>query len=60
MCHVIVRFVGVLGLNTSPFIVLKVAIDGNNGDSFIEIPKNEKYEIYKVDTADEQGIFKTY
>ena len=32
----------------------------NNGNSFIEIPENAKYEIYKVDTSDEQGIFKTW
>jgi predicted transcriptional regulator YdeE len=39
---------------------LSVAIDENNGNSFIEIPKNQKYEIFKVDTAEEQGIFKTW
>lgn len=39
---------------------LSVAIEDNNGKSFIEIPNNEKYEVFKVDTTDEQGIIKTW
>ncbi|MED0675248.1 MULTISPECIES: AraC family transcriptional regulator [Aneurinibacillus] len=39
---------------------LSVAIEDNNGKSFIEIPNNEKYEVFKVDTTDEQGIIISY
>ncbi|WP_428911682.1 GyrI-like domain-containing protein [Niallia sp. Krafla_26] len=39
---------------------LSVAIDENNGNPFIEIPLNERYEIFRVDSADEQGIVKTW
>jgi predicted transcriptional regulator YdeE len=39
---------------------LSVAIEDNYGKSFIEIPKSEKYEIFKVDTTEEQGIIKTW
>lgn len=41
---------------------LSVAIEreGNNGLAFIEIPDNKKYEIFKVDMNDEQGILKAW
>lgn len=39
---------------------LSVAIEDNDGESFIEIPNNEKYEIFKVDTSEEQGIYNTW
>ena len=39
---------------------LSVAIEDTFGESFIEISNNEKYEIFKVDTAEEQGIFKIW
>lgn len=39
---------------------LSIAIEGINGESFIEIPKNEKYRIFKVDTSESQGIFNTW
>lgn len=39
---------------------LSIAIEDINGESFIEIPKNEKYRIFKVDTTEEQGIFNTW
>lgn len=39
---------------------LSVAIENKNEDSFIEIPKNEKYDIFKVDTTEEQGIINTW
>lgn len=39
---------------------LSVAIEDNNGNTFIEIPSNEIYEVFKVDTTDEQGIIKAW
>ncbi|RLL48343.1 AraC family transcriptional regulator [Oceanobacillus piezotolerans] len=39
---------------------LSVGIENNNGKTFIEIPENVKFEIYKVETSDEQGIFHTW
>ena len=39
---------------------LSVAIEDEFEDSFVEIPTNNKYEIYKVDTTDEQGILNTW
>lgn len=39
---------------------LSVAIGDRYGQSFIEIPKNEKYKIFKVDTSDELGVVKTW
>ncbi|MEI3612214.1 GyrI-like domain-containing protein [Pseudogracilibacillus sp. SO30301A] len=39
---------------------LSVAIEDEFGESFIEIPAKKKYEIYKVDTTDEQGILNTW
>lgn len=37
-----------------------VAIEDHCGKSFIEIPKNGKYEVFKVDTTDEKGIMTTW
>lgn len=39
---------------------LSVGIEEGGGESFIEIPDHEKYEIFKVDTTDENGIIKTW
>ena len=39
---------------------LSVAIEDEFGESFIEIPKNKKYKIFKVDTMDEKGILNTW
>lgn|SRR5690625_3828260 len=39
---------------------LSVAIENEFGESFIEIPKNKKYKIFKVDTIDEKGILNTW
>ncbi|AXI08484.1 AraC family transcriptional regulator [Oceanobacillus zhaokaii] len=39
---------------------LSVGSEDTNGKSFIEIPKNEKYEIFKVNTTEEQGIFNSW
>ncbi|MEK3822961.1 effector binding domain-containing protein [Cytobacillus sp. FSL W8-0315] len=39
---------------------LSVAIEDKNGETIIDIPKNEKYEIYKVDSSKEQGIYNTW
>jgi len=39
---------------------LSIAIENHNGESMIEIPKNNKYRIFKVDTTDPQGIFHTW
>lgn len=39
---------------------LSVAIEENIGTSLINLPDNDKYEIFKVDTTDEQGIFNTW
>lgn len=39
---------------------LSIAIENSDREPFIEIPNNEKYEIFKVDTSEEQGIFNTW
>lgn len=39
---------------------LSVAIEDRYGETFIGIPKNEKYEIFKVDTSDELGVVNTW
>ncbi|KGA97778.1 transcriptional regulator [Alkalihalobacillus alcalophilus ATCC 27647 = CGMCC 1.3604] len=39
---------------------LSVAVENNNAGPFIEIPKSESYDIFKVDTTEEQGIFNTW
>ncbi|MEK5440712.1 GyrI-like domain-containing protein [Fredinandcohnia sp. FSL W7-1320] len=39
---------------------LSVGIEESYGKYFIEIPKNEKYEIFKVDTTDEKGVINTW
>ncbi|MEL4025130.1 GyrI-like domain-containing protein [Lysinibacillus endophyticus] len=39
---------------------LSVGIEESYGESFIEIPNNEKYEIFKVDTSDEMGVINTW
>ncbi|UFT98411.1 effector binding domain-containing protein [Radiobacillus kanasensis] len=39
---------------------LSVAIEDDHGDSLVEIPNDEKYEVFKVDATNEQGIIKTW
>lgn len=39
---------------------LSVATEGNGSESSIEIPNNNKYEIFIVDTTDEQGVLNTW
>jgi len=39
---------------------LSLAIENNGEEPVIVIPDHEKYEIFKVDTDDEQGIFYTW
>ncbi|WP_078596247.1 GyrI-like domain-containing protein [Evansella clarkii] len=38
---------------------LSISVEDSNGESFIEIPSNDPYRIFKVDTT-EQGIFNTW
>lgn len=39
---------------------LCVAIEQNNGEESIDIPRDTEYAIFTVDTEDEQGIFNTW
>ncbi|WHY85821.1 AraC family transcriptional regulator [Neobacillus novalis] len=39
---------------------LSIGIEDNGEKPVIEIPDYEKYEIFKVDTGEEQGIFNTW
>lgn len=39
---------------------LGVAIEGSYNESSINIPNSNKYQIFKVDTSDENGIFNTW
>jgi predicted transcriptional regulator YdeE len=39
---------------------LSVGVEESYGDSFIKIPENEKYEIFKVDATDKNGVFNTW
>jgi len=39
---------------------LSIAIEDNGEKPVIEIPDHVKYEIFKVDTGEEQGIFNTW
>ncbi|UTR14037.1 effector binding domain-containing protein [Salipaludibacillus sp. LMS25] len=39
---------------------LSVAIKTTEELADLSLPENEKYEIFNVDTSDEQGIFKTW
>ena len=36
---------------------LSIAIEDRDSESCIVIPNSEKYEIFKVDTSEEQGIY---
>ncbi|WP_026560584.1 effector binding domain-containing protein [Bacillus sp. J37] len=39
---------------------LSIAIEDSKSDPSLEIPDHEKYEIFKVDAEDEQGIINTW
>ncbi|WP_156291881.1 GyrI-like domain-containing protein [Oceanobacillus salinisoli] len=39
---------------------LSIGMEDNNSNSFLEIPKNEKYLIFNVNTSEEQGIFNAW
>jgi predicted transcriptional regulator YdeE len=39
---------------------LSIAIEDPRGEHFLEISKNEKYRIFKVDPYEEQGILNTW
>ncbi|WP_017473607.1 GyrI-like domain-containing protein [Amphibacillus jilinensis] len=39
---------------------LSIGIEDHNGQSIIEIPEKENYEIFKVNTTEEEGIFNAW
>lgn len=39
---------------------LSIAAEESNGESFLEIPSNEKYKVFKVDPAKENSVFHTW
>ncbi|MDR7002679.1 AraC family transcriptional regulator [Neobacillus niacini] len=39
---------------------LSIAIEENHNEPSLEIPNNAKYEIFHVDTSEEQGIVNTW
>ncbi|MFF2482283.1 GyrI-like domain-containing protein [Paenibacillus sp. NPDC058071] len=39
---------------------LCIAVEGEEGERQLELPASAKYEIFRVDTAEEQGVVKTW
>lgn len=39
---------------------LSIAAEDTNGESFLELPSNEKYKVFKVDVTEENGVIHTW